>query len=233
MLLLCWIAHSEGRTNRARRLTLEARGDLERSGYRPGLAETTLLLAYIEHRVSNFFGAMKGAQEALALFEALGMPRGTASCERLLAMIAIDTDDLDAAEVHASRSLRLHQMLVEPSGQSEAELLLAQAHLARGELEEARALLDGIGAKFGEERGPKQHYLLSEAWLALEQGAVEEAHRALGGAANCFAELSQAGEHTSQLLARLSRLRWPGTEALDLIEEWRRAIDDHERRDQD
>jgi eukaryotic-like serine/threonine-protein kinase len=233
MLLLCWIAHSEGRTSRARRLTLEAHGELERSGYRPGLAETTLLLAHIEHRLSNFFSAMREAQEALALFEALGMPRGTASCERLLAMIAIDTDDLDNAQVHASRSLRLYQMLVEPSGQSEAELLLCQTHLARGELTEARRLLDDVGEKFGEERGPKQHYLLSEAWLELEQGDVDQAHRALGAAANCFSELCQAGEHTSQLLARLSRLRWPGNEALDLIEEWRRAIDDHERRDQD
>ncbi len=233
LLLSCWIAHSEGRTSRARRLTLEARSELERSGYRPGLAETTLLLAHIEHRLSNFFGAMREAQEALALFEALGMPRGAASCERLLAMIAIDTDDLDNAQVHGGRSLRLYQMLVEPTGQTEGQLLLAQVHLARGELAEARALLEGVSSKFGEERGPKQHYLLSEAWLELEQGDVDQAHRALGSAANCFAELCQAGEHTSQLLARLSRLRWPGTEALDLIEEWRRAIDDHERRDQD
>jgi serine/threonine protein kinase/tetratricopeptide (TPR) repeat protein len=233
MLLLCWIAHSEGRTSRARRLTLEARAELERSGYRPGLAETTLLLAHIEHRLSNFFSAMQEAQDALALFEALGTPRGTASSERLLATIAIDTDDLDNAQVHASRSLRLYQMLVEPAGQSEAELLLAQTHLARGELTEARAMLDAVGEKFGEERGPKQHYLLTEAWLELEQGDVDRAHHALGAAANCFNELSQAGEHTSQLLARLSRLRWPGAEALDLIEEWRRAIDDHERRDQD
>jgi eukaryotic-like serine/threonine-protein kinase len=233
MLLSCWIAHSEGRTTRARRLTLEARSELDRSGYRPGLAETTLLLAHIEHRLSNFFSAMREAQEALALFEALSMPRGTASCERLLAMIAIDTDDLDNAVVHASRSLRVYEMLVEPSGQSEAQLLLAQVHLARGELQAARSTLEAAGEKFGEERGPKQHYLLSEAWLELEQGDVDQAHRALGGAANCFSELCQAGEHTSQLLARLSRLRWPGTEALDLIEEWRRAIDDHERRDQD
>ena len=85
---MCWIAHSEGRTSRARRLTLEARVELERSGYRPGLAETTLLLAHIEHRLSNFFSAMQEAQEALALFEALGMPRGTATSERLLAMIS-------------------------------------------------------------------------------------------------------------------------------------------------
>jgi hypothetical protein len=233
MLLSCWIAHSEGRTSRARRLTLEARVELERSGYRPGLAETTLLLAHIEHRLSNFFSAVTEAQEALALFEALGMPRGTASCERLLAMIAIDTDDLDNAMIHAGRSLRLYEMLVEPSGQTEAELLIAQVHLARGELNLAGAVLEAVAGKFGEERGPKQHYLLTRAWHELERGDVDQAHRALGGAANCFAELCQAAEHTSQLLARLSRLRWPGTEALDLIEEWRRAIDDHERRDQD
>jgi hypothetical protein len=176
---------------------------------------------------------MQEAQEALSLFEALGMPRGTATSERLLAMIAIDTDDLDNAQVHASRSLRLYQMLVEPAGQSEAELLLTQSHLARGEVVEARHLLEGVGEKFGEERGPKQHFLLTQAWLELELGDIDQAHRALGAAANCFSELSQAGEHTSQLLARLSRLRWPGAEALDLIEEWRRAIDDHERRDQD
>ena len=233
MLLSCWIAHSEGRTSRARRLTLEARGELERSGYRPGLAETTLLLAHTEHRLSNFFAAMREAQDALALFEALGMPRGAASCERLLAMIAIDTDDLDNAEVHAARSLRLYASLVEPSGQNEAELLLAQVHMARGDIARAVPLLSAVASKVGEERGPKQHYLLTEAWLELERGDVDQAHRALGSAANCFSELCQAGEHTSQLLARLSRLRWPGTEALDLIEEWRRAIDDHERRDQD
>ena len=232
-LQLCWTAHSEGHSSRARRLTLEARTELERSGYRPGLAETTLLLAHIEHRLSNFFSAMTEAQEALALFEALGMPRGTANSERLLAMIAIDTDDIDNAQIHASRSLRLYQMLVEPSGQAEAELLLAQAFLARGELPDARALLEAVGEKFGEERGGKQHYLLTVAWLEMDLGNIERAHRALRAAASCFAELSQAGEHTSQLLARLSRSRWQAAEALDLIEEWRRAIDDHERRDQD
>ena len=233
LMQLCWTAHSEGRSSRARRLTLEARTELERSGYRPGLAETTLLLAHIEHRLSNFYSAMSEAQDALALFEALCMPRGTAASERLLAMIAIDTDDLDNAQIHASRSLRLYQMLVEPSGQAEAELLLAQAYLARGELPDARALIEAVGEKFGEQRGAKQHYLLTLAWLEMDLGNVERAHRALRAAASCFADLSQAGEHTSQLLARLSRLRWPAAEALDLIEEWRRAIDDHERRDQD
>ncbi|HWO12157.1 MAG TPA: hypothetical protein VNN80_21830, partial [Polyangiaceae bacterium] len=233
LLQLCWTAHSEGRSSRARRLTLEARTELERSGYRPGLAETTLLLAHIEHRLSNFFSAMSEAQDALALFEALGMPRGTAASERLLAMIAIDTDDLDNAQIHASRSLRLYQMLVEPAGQAEAELLLAQSYLARGELPDARALIEAVGEKFGEERGAKQHYLLTVAWLEMDLGNVERAQRALRAAASCFSDLSQAGEHTSQLLARLSRLRWPMAEAFDLIEEWRRAIDDHERRDQD
>src|SRR5690606_34579119 len=120
-----------------------------------------------------------------------------------------------------------------PAGQSEAELLLAQTHLARGELAEARAMLEAVGEKFGEESGPKQHYLLTQAWLEREQGDADQAHRALGAAADCLSGRSQAGAHPSQMLARLSRLRWPGTEALALIEEWRRAIDDPERRDQD
>lgn len=232
LLLLCWIAHSEGRATRARHLTAEARRELERSGYRPGLAETTLLLAYTEHRLSNFFNATLEVQHALSLFETLGMTRGKANCERLLATIAIDTDDLDAAQLHAQRSLALYEEIAEPSGQSTATVLLAQVHLARGELETARQLLASVESQLGEERGPRQHFLITQAWLLSSLGDDQAAPQSLQAAMRCFEQPYQAGEHTSQLLARLSRLRWPQAATLDLIEEWRRAIDDHGRRDE-
>jgi tetratricopeptide (TPR) repeat protein len=233
LVLLCWIAHSEGRTSRARRLTLDARGVLDRSGYRPGLAETTLLLAHIEHRLSNFYSAACEGHNALSLFETLGMTRGTASSERLLAMLALDTDDLNNARFRASRSLELYRSLGEPSGQAAATLLLIQVYLAKGEISAAGELLVGVRQILGEERGALQHCLLTEAWYALALGEDEAAEKALVEAAGCFAQRCQAGEHTSQLLARLSRLQWPSPGALGLIEDWRRAIDDHERRDQE
>jgi serine/threonine protein kinase/tetratricopeptide (TPR) repeat protein len=232
LVLLSWIAHSEGSAKRARRLAFEARDALEGSGYRPGLAETTLLTAHIEHRVSNFYSALNNAQEALSLFEALGMPRGKASSERLLAMVAIDTDDLDNAHIHASRSLRLCQAISDPCGEIQATILLVQVHLARRELTMAKELMPPFKDVTALEPGPKQHFLLTQAWLSLDSGDPAAALRSLKEATSTFGTLSQAGEHSTQLLARLSRFNWPDDEALDLIEEWRRAIDDHERRDQ-
>ncbi len=233
LLRLCWIAHREGRTRRARRLTFEARQELESSGYRPGLAETTLLIAHIEHRLSNFFNAMQKAKEAYALFDSVAILRGKAHAERLMAMIAIDTDDLSQAEGHARQAIEWYESVEERSREADCQLLIAQVQLARHDPEAAEAPLRRARKLLGQEKALEQHLLLTEAWYYRAVGAGQSAQKAVTAASKCFEELSNAGEHGSQMLARLSRLQWSEPEALELIAQWRSAIDDHDRRDRE
>lgn len=230
LLVLSWVDHHEGATERSRRLTIEARGEFERAGYRLGLAQTDASLAHIEHRLMNFFSAAQGAQEAAGLFEGLRTPRGQAECERLLAMIGIDTDDPDTAELHAERALEIYSRMSDPWGAVEAKLLKCQAALSRGRLDIARSLLGEIQRIGVKEPEPKQHALLTEAWLAVESGDVEGASAALDAAADVFSDRSRVGDHTPHLLGRLSRLPWPDS-AHARIEEWRALVNDKSRRD--
>src|SRR5690606_20181741 len=125
-------------------------------------------LAHLEHRLMNFYSAEGSAADALGAFEALGNVRGQAACERLLAMIGIDIDDLDLAEIHADLAQQLFQSLSDPWGHLEVKLLSCQVALARHDVETARALLYDAEQIRVEEAEPRQHFLLTKAWLELE-----------------------------------------------------------------
>lgn len=232
LLLMAAVEHSEGATERARRLTFEARHEFERCGYQLGQAETAASLAYLEHRLSNFFNAERDVQDALGMFESLKTLRGQASCERLLAMIALDTDNLDLGELHAERAERLCTQMRDPLGVVEARLLRAQIALAHRDLSAARLALMQAREISVREPEPRQHYLLTRAWFQFESGDAVGAAESLKAAPEVFARPWQVGDHTPHLLARLTRLSWPDTEALDAVEEWRSIIHDHARRDQ-
>jgi eukaryotic-like serine/threonine-protein kinase len=231
LLVLSWVDHHEGATERSRRLTMEARGEFERAGYRLGIAQTDASLAHIEHRLMNYFSAEQRATEALGLFETLRTPRGQAECERLLAMVGIDTDDLDEGQLRAERALEIYSKMSDPWGVVEAKLLRCQVALARGRLEGARALLADIQQAAVKEPEPKQHALLTEAWLAFETGDDEGALAALEAASEVFSDQSRVGDHTPHLLGRLARLTWPeGAQAR--IDSWRALVNDKSRREQ-
>ncbi len=232
LLLLAAVEHSEGATERARRLTLDARGEFERCGYQLGQAETAASLAHLEHRLSNFFNAERNAQDALSTFESLKTLRGQAACERLLAMVALDTDDIDLGELHAERAERLYTEMRDPLGVVEARLLRAQLALAGRDLTAARKVLMQAREISVREPEPRQHYLLTRAWFQFESGDAVGALESLKAAPDVFARPWQVGDHTPHLLARLTRLPWPDSEALDAVEEWRGIIHDHARRDQ-
>ncbi len=229
LLLSSWVEHSEGATERARRLTLEARAEFDRAGYRLGIAQADASLAHIEHRLANYHSAERGAEEALGTFEALKTPRGQAACERLLAMIGLDTDDLDTAEVHADRAMTIYGQLGDPWGRVEGKLLQAQCALGRRDIGRAREILDEAGAVSVEEAEPRQHYLLTRAWLDAESGEADKAFEALEAASEVFGRRSRAGDHTPHLLARFSRMPWP-PHAIGRIEAWRALLNDRARR---
>jgi tetratricopeptide (TPR) repeat protein len=231
LLLLAAIEHSEGTIERARRLTLMARGEFERCGYQLGQAEATASLAHLEHRLSNFFNAEQGAQDALDKFESLKTLRGQASVERLLAMTAIDTDNLDAGEVHAERAERLYSAMPDPLGVVESRLLRAQVALARRDLVGARQTLMKAREVSVKEPEPRQHYLLTRAWFQFESGDAVSAREALAAALKVFSRPWQVGDHTPHLLARLTRLEWPEASVVEEVEQWRKVIGDHARRD--
>jgi serine/threonine protein kinase/tetratricopeptide (TPR) repeat protein len=231
LLVLSWVDHHEGATERSKRLTTEARGEFERAGYRLGLAQTDASLAHIEHRLMNYSAAEQRAKEASSLFEGLRTPRGQAECERLLAMVGVDTDDLDTAEIHADRALDIYTKMSDPWGVVEAKLLLCQIALGRGRLEIARSLLSEIHRASVKEPEPKQHSLLTEAWLAAETGDAESAYAALDAAASVFNDQSRVGDHTPHLLGRLSRFHFPARIQARL-DSWREIVNDKGRREQ-
>lgn len=231
LLVLSWVDHHEGATERSRRLTVEARAEFDRAGYRLGLAQTDASLAHIEHRLMNYFSAEQGAKDALSAFESLRTPRGQAECERLLAMIGLDVDDLDVAELRAGRALDIYTRLSDPWGVVEAKLLLCQTALARKHFENARQLLTEIQRLGVREPEPKQHALITEAWLSVELGDIEGALIALDAAARVFNDRSRVGDHTPHLLSRLSRLPW-SEEAQAKIDAWRSLVNDKRRREE-
>lgn len=229
LLLLSWIDHSEGATERARRLTLEARSEFERAGYRLGIAQANASLSHVEHRLMNFYSAELGAMDALGAFESLRTPRGQAACERLLAMVGVDTDDLDMAEIHADLAASIYTQMRDPWGILESRLLCTQIALARRDVDTARALLEQCATIRVEEAEPRQHFLLTQAWLEIAAGDGDKAYESLEAASEVFGQRSRAGDHTPHLLGRLSRLPWP-EHARQRIDAWRALLNDRSRR---
>jgi eukaryotic-like serine/threonine-protein kinase len=232
LLLASWIEHSEGATARARRLTLEARAEFEQAGYRLGIAQADVSLAHVEHRLMDYYSAERGALDGLAAFEVMRTPRGVGGSERLLAMIGIDTDDLDMAELHAERAVAVFDEMRDPWGILESKLLLCQIALARHDLEQARVQLEECGAIAVEEAEPRQHFLLTRAWLLFASGDPDAALESIEAASEVFSDRARAGDHAPHLLGRLARMQWP-PHALDRIDAWRALLTDRARRMQE
>lgn len=229
LLLLSWMHHSEGVTERSRRLAHEARAEFERSGYRLGTAQADASLAHVEHRVMNFHGAERGGLEALTVFQTLRTPRGEAACGRLLGMVGIDTDDPDMADEHAQRAHEIFEKMGDPWGIVEAKLIKAQAALLRHDLDRAEEILDEAYRIPIEEPEPRQHLLLTRAWYEAELGQMEAAVEAVEASVGVFATKTRVGDHTPQLLGRLSRYYWPEPEG-ERINAWRATLNDRARR---
>jgi hypothetical protein len=234
--LLAVIEGAVGAFRRGRELLTQARAGFDAIGYRLGIAQCDVALGHADHRASDFAGARARALAARASFRELQNPRGEAACERLLAMVALDSDDYDAAEAHAQVALRIHDRLQDPWGQLESRLLLAQVALARGD-DRAESLVSDCDALVLDEAEPRQHRHLTRAWLAQRQRRWADASAELDQARTAFvvsspegrgvraAEArSRTGDHTPQLLARLSRLEWAGP-ALEKIQSWLEQVE--------
>jgi len=225
LLLLSWIEHSEGVPERARRLTLEAREEFERTGYRLGTAQANASLAHVEHRLMNFHSAAIGALDALLAFESLRAPRGQAACRRLLAMIGIDVDDAELASENATYAVELYRSMDDPWGIMEATLLSCQIALMHHDTDNARTLLDQCADIVVEEPEPRQHYLLTRAWIEVELGDTPRALKTIHSASQVFDSPKRVGDHTVHILARLSRYKW-SDEGYRTIQEWRSKLAD-------
>ena len=232
LLLLGAIEQAEGQVERARRRTTEARSEFERAGYRLGVALADLALARVEHRLSNYHSAERGAQDALATFFALGTLQYQADCERLLAMVGVDCDDSQMADIHSERAIDICKKTLDRCCELDSLVLRAQLGLIRHDVKFASDALGRARRVAVVEPEPKQHLLLAEAWLALEQNDDERAYEKLTAASTVFRELHVVGDHTPQLLARFSRYRWSETARAEL-EAWRTAIAEKNRRTKD
>jgi thioredoxin-like negative regulator of GroEL len=121
--------------------------------------------------------------------------------------------------------------MTDPWGVVEAQLLLCQSYLAAGKVDSAKKVLKEVQAAGVKEPEPKQHALLTEAWLAQQTGDVESAQTSLDAAASVFSDRTRAGDHTPHLLGRLSRLGWPEG-AQKRIDAWRALVNDRTKRNE-
>jgi len=232
LLLLGSIEQAEGQIERARRRTTEARSEFERAGNRLGSALADLALARVEHRLLNYHSAERGANDALATFSALGTLQYQADCERLLALIAIDCDEPQSAAYHIDQLTDLCGKTVDRSNELESVVLRAQLGLIRHEPKSASELVARARRVAIVEPELRQHLLLTETWLAIEENDSERALDRLAAASSAFREIHVVGDHAPQLLARFTRYRWPEQGRLEL-EAWRNALGERTRRTKD
>ena len=105
----------------------------------------------------------------------------------------------------------------------EAKLLQCQAALALHRADLARALLEECSKIVVEEAEPRQHYLLTRAWLAFAAGDEDTAYESLEAASQVFTEHTRVGDHTPHLLCRFRRLPWTGP-VRDRVVEWQALL---------
>jgi tetratricopeptide (TPR) repeat protein len=208
-----------GKQTRAQQMLDDAHEQFEKIGYRLGIAECQIALGHLAHRADQLDEALARAERARKLMQDLKNPRGEAACQRLLSMIAFDTGDFMRSREHALSASALYDQMGEPRGQVEASLLLAQVALATknpvaGELIRA---CEAIGLVEAETR---QHLLLSKAWLGHTENHIEEATGELLNARLAFGDPRRTGDHTRQLLGRLSLVTW-ASDARKVLDDWK------------
>jgi len=135
------------------------------------------------------------------------------------------------AEHHIQRALMIYGSMGDPWGLLESRLLSAQLLLAQHRTEEAKELLAECATIQVEEAEPRQHFLLTRAWLEHESGDLEKAFESIEAASEVFGARTRAGDHTPHLLSRLARLQWPRL-ARERIDAWRSVLTDRARRNQ-
>ena len=231
LLLKSWVEHSEGRLERSSRLVKEARFEFERAGYRLGVAQADASLAHVDYRLQNLHAAETLARTARSAFMALRTLRGQAGCDRLVAMIGVDLDDAAMAQTHLELAKEAYSQLSDPWGILECELLCCQVALLERRYDDAARLLQVCHALRVEEAEPRQHYLMTRAWLEHAQNSPRKALTTLRAAASVYPKSFQSGDHCHLLLSRILHFNWSEA-ALGVLREWQAALGDRGRRDQ-
>ncbi len=219
LVLLGLTELANGKLPRAKQMIDDAVEEFERMGYRLGVAECEVAMGHLAHRTDLLDEALARAERARKMMQDLKNPRGEAACQRLLAMIAFDAGDLMRSREHALAASALYDQMGEPRGQVEASLLLAQVALATKNPVAAELIraCEAIGLVEAETR---QHLALSKSWLSYAEDHLENATNELKLARLAFGDPRRTGDHTRQLLARLSQLTWP-KESRKLLDDWR------------
>lgn len=207
-ILIALIQQARNDCDGSRQHLFEARRGFDRIGYRLGTAQCDVALAHADHRAGELEAARARAQNALSAFRMLGTPRGQSAALRVMAMASLDAGELNEAERCANETLRVFEQMGDPWGLVEARLLLAQVALARGHLDDAQAWLSHCDVESLQEREPKQHWHLTQSWLAFRQGRHAEALAHLQAAKDALGD-NRLGDHAPYLFTRLSAMPWP------------------------
>jgi eukaryotic-like serine/threonine-protein kinase len=145
---------------------------------------------------------------------------------------------LPSTEKHIEIAMKLFERMQDPWGIVEMKLLSIQLQLVAlaskpDSKNEAASKLIAIGKLVAEceaieldEAEPRQHRHLTKAWYLHAKGDVSAASEEVAAARLVFRALDEqspaerAGDHTPQLLDRLTRLTWP-EDQLGPIHAWR------------
>lgn len=206
-VLLSFIELGVNNLQASRQHLLTARQEFDRIGYRLGTAQCDVVLAHTDHRDGEVQAARARGQNALASFRLLGVPRGQAAAVRVMAMAALQAGELSDAQQNALTAIELYEQLGDPWGIAEGQLLVAQVALARSD-PEAAALLKAVDIDSVQEPEPRQHWHLTSAWLAAQQGDFELALQHLHQAKHTYHD-GRLADQALQLAARVQALRWP------------------------
>ena len=206
-VLLSFIDLGLNRLKQARRHLVQARQQFEYIGYRLGAAQCDVSLAHVDHREGEIASARARGQNALASFRMLGVPRGQAASLRVMAMAALQDGDLVQAEKCALDATELYLHLGDPWGIAEGKLLTAQVAILR-QCPSAQAVLDSIPVGDIQEPEPRQHWYLTRAWLAAQQGEFDLALTHLNYAQSVYQD-HRCADQALQLASRIQALAWP------------------------
>jgi eukaryotic-like serine/threonine-protein kinase len=221
-MYLMGLAGLSGPPAQAKAMLDEARSELDKVGYRLGLAECEIAYGLLAQRADDFVQALARGEAARKMMQEMKNPRGEAACQRLLAMAALDSGDAPGAREHALAAVAVYDQIGEPRGQMEASLLLAQVALASS-AGVAGDLIRSCEAFNLPDSEPKQHLELTKAWLWQTEKMAHEAFGAVQTARLAFGNPRRVGDHTRQLIGHLAQFEWSG-EGHALLSTWQREL---------
>lgn len=214
-----------GRLPAARQITTEALRHCEAAENIYGTLDSMLLLGEVLYQQGELQQAEQCFTQVMARTENPPMDQDQSSIRRAraqlgLGMVALAWNNLEEAEDKVAQAAVATQQFPAEDLLADAPVVLAQVKFARGEVAQARQMLESLIAQ------PDRPYLfryprLALARLAIESGDLASAQRWLAGEVFAEDEIpSLEREQEALVIARLSLAQGEPREAIRQLENW-------------